>query len=64
MKFANCYYRFYYIASYARMARPIFTLLLDGHFCTDTIDVHHEYIGSISVQEIQMVETETEGFSS
>jgi hypothetical protein len=64
MKFATYYYRFYYIAPYARMARAILTLLLDGHFCTDTIDIHHEYIGSIFVQEIQMVETETKGCSS
>ena len=60
MKFAMYYYRFYYIELYARVARGIFTLFLDGRICTDTIDIHHEHIGSISVQENPMVETEIE----
>jgi hypothetical protein len=58
------YYRLYYIALYARVAGAIFTLLLDDHLCIDTTDIHHEYIGSISVQENQMVETKIEDRNS
>lgn len=61
---ARWFLRFYYIALYARVAGAIFTLLLDGHFCTDTIDIHHEYFGSTSVQENQMVETKIEDCNS
>jgi hypothetical protein len=42
------------------MARSIFTLLLDEHFCIDTTVFYHDHPGSVSVQENQMVQAEIE----
>jgi hypothetical protein len=46
------------------MARNIFTLFLDEHFCTDTTGIYHDYRGSVSVQENQMVQAEIEDHDS
>jgi hypothetical protein len=42
------------------MARSIFTLLLDEHFCIDTTGICHDYRGSVSVQANQTVQAEIE----
>jgi hypothetical protein len=46
------------------MARNIFTLFLDEHLCFDTTGIYHNYRGSVSVQENQMVQAEIEDRNS
>jgi hypothetical protein len=46
------------------MARNIFTLFLDEHFCIDTTGIYHDYRGSVSAQKNEMAQAEIEDRNS